>query len=134
MPEDFGITLRIYHYGILLIDVPRPTAVETVGEALGAIVEARPEGDHRRVVCAWGQPGRCLVINHARFRLHTSVQLLLPEGRLQFRPLDQIATDRMEPRLGPAWSTEIMLTFEKNKAAQFILPSFLSFPWIEPIH
>ena len=56
VPEDLGVAFRENHEGIFLVGLPGAATIQAVGEALRAVVETRPEGNHRRVGRIGGKP------------------------------------------------------------------------------
>src|SRR5271170_6240180 len=102
VPKNFGVAFRMNQYGIFLVSFPGTPVIQTVGKTLGAIVKTRPEGDQRRIGFIGGQTGGVLVIDYAGSRLNTTVQLLLPKCGLEFGPVNEIATHRVNPALGPS--------------------------------
>ena len=87
-----------------------------VANAVRAIVVARPEGDHRRVCFVRGQT-RCVVVVHdARSGLITGLRLFFPKRGWQFRPMDKVRTDRMNPAFPPALREQMVLAVVINQA------------------
>ena len=134
VPEDFGVAFRVNQNRVLLIKLPRAPVIQTVRNALTAIVPAREKRHQRRIHAVRGQPGRVLIIHHAGAGLHPAARVFLPEGRRQFGPMNQIAAHRMYPALRPSLGEQMVLAIVINQAVQIIHPALLLLAGIQPVH
>jgi hypothetical protein len=134
VPEDFRVALGMSQHGIFLIMLPRPPAIQAVGNAVGAIVIARPEGDQGRMVRACAQARGVRVINDAGAGLHAGVQLFLPESGLQFGPMHEVFANSVNPTFIPALREQVIFTFVVNQPVEIIEPAFLPHAGMRAVH
>src|SRR4029453_13991449 len=106
VPEDLRVALGMNEDGIPVVVPPGAPAVEAVGNAVRAVVITRPEGDKGRSLRVGAEAGGVRCIHDTRTRLHAAVELLLPEGRLQLGPVNEIRADGVNPAFVPALREE----------------------------